>query len=75
MHKSDGMNDDGYKKMNHMVTVFRAFLKHEPPVVAVRFRNPTKKRGQVSLRHTKLVADRCFLPDLAGLGNALLRRT
>jgi hypothetical protein len=38
------MNDDGYKKMNHMVfTVFRAFLGHEPPVVAVRFRNPTKK--------------------------------
>jgi len=70
------MNDDGLKKMNHMVfTVFRAFLGHEPPVVAVRFRNPTKKRGQVSLRHTKLIADRCFLPDLAGLNNALLRRT
>jgi hypothetical protein len=69
------MNDDGYKKMNHMVfTVFRAFLG-QPPMVAVRFRNPTKKRGQVSLRHTKLIADRCFLPDLAGLGNALLHRT
>jgi len=70
------MNDDGYKKMNHMVfTVFRAFLMHAPPVVAESFKNPTKKRGQVSLRHTKLIADRCFLPDLAGLGNALLRRT
>jgi len=34
-----------------------------------------KKRGQASLRHTKRFADRCFLPDLAGLGNALLRRT
>jgi hypothetical protein len=70
------MNDDGLEKMNHMVfTVFRAFLEHEPPVAAVKFRNSTKKRGQVSLRHTKLIADRCFLPDLAGLSNALLRRT
>jgi len=38
------MNDDGYKKMNHMVfTVFRAFLMHAPPVVAESFKNPTKK--------------------------------
>jgi len=70
------MNDDGFEKMNHIdFTVFRAFLGHKPPVAAVRVRNPTKKRGQVSLHHTKLIADRCFLPDLAGLGNALLHRT
>ena len=43
-HETDGMNDDGYKKMNHMVfTVFRAFLMHAPPVVAESFKNPTKK--------------------------------
>jgi hypothetical protein len=70
------MNDDGFKKINHMIfTVFRAFLRHEPPVMALRFKKSTKKRGQVSLRHTKLIANRCFLPDLTGLGNALLHRT
>ena len=43
-HKTDGMYDHGFKKMNHMVfTVFRAFLEHEPPVAAVRFKNSTKK--------------------------------
>ena len=33
------------------------------------------KRGQASLCHTKPYADRCFLPDLAGLSNVLLHRT
>jgi len=36
---------------------------------------PKIQRGQATLRHTRLFADRCFLPDLAGLSNALLRRT
>jgi hypothetical protein len=34
-----------------------------------------KQRGQATLCHTKPFADRCFLPDLAGLSNVLLHRT
>jgi len=70
------MNYDGFSKTNHMgLPFFRAFLRHEPPVAAFNVKKTDKKRGQVSLCHTELIADRCFLPDLAGLGNVLLRRT
>ena len=65
-----------FKKVSMLsLPFFRAFHCDEPPVLAFKVKKIDKKRGQVSLRHTKLIADRCFLPDLAGLGNALLHRT